>query len=124
MKLHLDAPANRFVIDSYGSGFVQINGRRYEQSLLLTTDGVVAAELPAVAAELTGAHLQRIVDLGYRPEMFLLGAGRDSATLTMEWLAPFAKAGIALEVMSLPAACRTYNVLQGDDRSVAAIFLQ
>ena len=123
MKLHLDASADSFVIDSYGSGFVQINGRRHTKSMLLTADGIVAADLPATAAELTGAHLQRIVDLGYRPEVFLLGAGWDSATPTVEWLAPFAQVGIALEIMSLPAVCRTYNVLQGDGRSVAAIFL-
>lgn len=41
----------------------------------------------------------------------------------MEWLAVFAKIGASLEVMSLPAACRTYNILLGDGRTAVAVLL-
>ena len=37
--------------------------------------------------------------------------------------APLARAGIGLEVMTLQAACRTYNILVAEERKVAAALL-
>ncbi|MGI9297330.1 MAG: Mth938-like domain-containing protein [Gammaproteobacteria bacterium] len=122
MKLHQHHSPGDFVINGYGDGFVQINGGRRENSVLLTADGAADADLPAAAASLTGAHLRRIADT-VRAEVFLLGAGKTAPPYRAEWIAPFAAAGISLEIMSLPAACRTYNILQGDGRTVAAILI-
>ena len=36
---------------------------------------------------------------------------------------PFAPAGIGLEIMDLRAACRTYNILAAEGRTVAAALL-
>jgi uncharacterized protein len=38
-------------------------------------------------------------------------------------LAPLQKAGIGVEVMDTQAACRTYNILLGEGRSVAAALI-
>lgn len=122
MKLHMHNSSGGFVINGYGDGFVQINGERRESSVLLTTGGIANVALPADADALTGAHLQHIVET-VRAEVFLLGAGKTAPSRKPEWLAPFAAAGISPEVMSLAAACRTYNILQGDGRTVAAILL-
>ncbi|MGI9306016.1 MAG: Mth938-like domain-containing protein [Gammaproteobacteria bacterium] len=123
MKIHLNDSSGGFAVESCGPGFVQINGARREQSFLLAPGGILPASLPSLAEELTGEHLQIAADIAPRPEVFLLGAGTHSPAHKIEWLAPFAKIGASLEIMSLPAACRTYNILQGDGRTVAAIFL-
>ena len=122
MKLHQHNAEEGAVINGYGDGFVQINGEDRRRSVLLTADGVVAADLPPSAESLTADHLRRVAE-SVRAEVFLLGAGNTAPPYKTEWLAPFAAAGISLEIMSLPAACRTYNILQGDGRTVAAILL-
>jgi uncharacterized protein len=38
-------------------------------------------------------------------------------------LLPFGRRGIGVEVMATGAACRTYNILAGDGRRVAALLL-
>ena len=122
MKLHQHNPDGGFVINGCGEDFVQINGERREKSVLLTEDGAKDAGLPSAAEELSGAHLREIA-LAVRAEVFLLGAGKIAPPYKTEWLAPFAERGVSLEIMSLPAACRTYNILQADARKVAAILL-
>ena len=124
MKLHLNDSSGGYIIGGCGAGFVEINGARRDSSVLLSSElGAVAADLPSSAAELRGAHLRPAAEIEPRPEVFLLGAGGHSPPLKMEWLAVFAEIGASLEVMSLPAACRTYNILQGDGRTVAAVLL-
>lgn len=122
MKLHLNDSGGGFVVDGYGDGFVQIGGERRERSVLLTAEGVSEAGLPLSAELLNGAHLRPIAGT-VRAEVFLLGAGKIAPPPNLEWLAPFAEHGISLEVMSLAAACRTYNILRGDGRDAAAILL-
>ena len=124
MKLHLNDIPGDFIIGGCGAGFVQINGARRETSVLLTTfSGIIPVELPSSAELLSGDHMHPVAAAARGAEVFLLGAGEHSPALKMEWLAPFAQIGASLEVMSLPAACRTYNVLQGDGRATAAVLL-
>ena len=123
MKLHLSDSADGFIINGYGDSYVDINGARSANSLLLTPEGIVAAELPPCAADLTAAHLEGVAKAVRSPEVFLLGAGQQSPSPRMEWFAPFVAIGISLEIMSLPAACRTYNILHADGRQAAAILL-
>ncbi|MGU9951568.1 MAG: Mth938-like domain-containing protein [Gammaproteobacteria bacterium WSBS_2016_MAG_OTU1] len=123
MKLHLDTPPDSYIINACGDNFVEVNGNKHEQSLLLTAKGIVATELPRTITELSGAHLQHIADMNLQPEVFILGAGQASLSPKIEWLAPFASIGISLEVMSLSAACRTYNIMQGDGRIAVVILI-
>lgn len=125
MKLHQDPTGGGLVIDGYGPGYVMVSGERREKSFLLATGGTVDVALPA-ASDIAGpsdAALEAIAALSPAPEVFLLGAGEHSPDRRMEWLAPFAARGASLEIMSLPAACRTYNILHADGRAVAAILL-
>ena len=122
MKLH-QHPGGGFVINGCGEGFVEINGERRESSILLhSEDGEIAAHLPSAADSQLAASLREIAKT-VRAEVFLLGAGDSAPPYKTEWLAPFAEVGVSLEIMSLSAACRTYNILQADDRKVAAILL-
>ena len=128
MQLHLDSPESGAVIDACGRDdgglFVKIGGQLHRESLLLTSQGIVAADLPREVADLQDEHLRAVVALiNPRPYVFLLGGGEHSPTLKSEWLAPFAAAGVALETMSLSAACRTYNIVRSDGREAAAILI-
>ena len=57
------------------------------------------------------------------PEIVLLGTGAQFRFPEPALLAPLYKAGIGVEVMDTPAACRTYNILLGEGRNVVAALL-
>lgn len=56
-------------------------------------------------------------------ELALLGLGRRGAPVTPALRAALKVHGIGVEAMDTGAACRTYNVLLGEDRLVAAALL-
>ena len=125
MKLHLNNTTERWLISRYTDNFIEIGEQQYTRSFILATDnGIIdKIELPDTACSLTRQHLHDIINIVDKPELFLLGADGVSLAHRRDWLAPFAKLGVALEIMSLSSACRTYNALHADGRTVVAIFL-
>ncbi len=121
MKLHLASasPENRFT--GYGNAYVEVNGRRFDRSLIVMPDRIIEGELPPVAAELTERHFEFIAGLG--PEIVLLGTGKTLIFPAPVLTRALAIARIGLEVMDTSAACRTYNILTAEGRSVAAAVL-
>lgn len=55
------------------------------------------------------------------PEVILYGSGRQSALPPRDLMFAMARRGIGFEVMDTSAAARTFNVLAGEGRPVAAI---
>jgi len=56
-----------------------------------------------------------------RPEVIVLGTGATNVFPPRELVFAMARRGIGLEVMDTAAAARTFNVLVGEDRQVAAV---
>lgn len=103
-----DSPArHRFFID----------GVWHRHSVILTPAAVTVWEVAAVA-ELTARHFERLADLG--AEVVLLGTGARLTFVPAALTQALMRRRIGLEVMDTPAACRTYNILAGDGREVAA----
>jgi len=71
--------------------------------------------------ELTASDLEPVLAL--RPEVLLLGSGPRQVFPAPELLAQLYAARIGFEVMDTGAACRTYNVLVGEGRAVAAALI-
>src|SRR5829696_6442735 len=108
MKLHLARPAGRNLFSGYGEGYVAINGERYERNLIVLPDRIVDWEVVRVE-ELSRTVFESISKLPI--DVLVLGTGsalRFPAPADMQVMA---QAGIGVEVMDTPAACRTYNVL-------------
>jgi len=77
---------------------------------------------PSSFAELVPAHLQALT--ARRPDLVLLGTGGRLIFPAADLLVPLQQAGIGMEVMDTPAACRTFNILASEDRHVvAALFM-
>ncbi|HFQ13295.1 MAG TPA: hypothetical protein ENK40_00710 [Gammaproteobacteria bacterium] len=57
------------------------------------------------------------------PELIILGTGTRLRFPAAEITGPLQAAGIGLEVMDTPAACRTFNLLASDGRHVAAAII-
>jgi uncharacterized protein len=101
--------------DGYGPGFFRVGGERVEGALVLHAGGLVRWKGLSDPAPL--------VALADSVDVVLLGTGTDIAHAPADLRAAVEEAGPGLEVMSSPAACRTYNVLVGEGRRVAAAVL-
>lgn len=69
------------------------------------------------------AALQAVLNAAPKPELLILGCGRRGAPPNINLRVTLKARGIALEMMDTGAACRTYNVLLGEGRLVAAALI-
>ena len=121
MKFHLEQSAGKNAFTGYGEGYVSVNGERHEASLVVGAERVIT-DWPARSVDsLAADHLAAIVEMA--PEIVLIGSGPKFTFPDPARLAPLYKAGIGVEVMDTPAACRTYNILMGDGRNVVAALI-
>ncbi|MGF1446820.1 MAG: Mth938-like domain-containing protein [Pikeienuella sp.] len=103
-------------IDGYGPGGFRIGAVWYEGSLLASAQGVEHLALP-----LSREGLARVLALAGEVDVLLVGQGAEIAPLLPQLRAEIEAAGMGVEVMSTPSACRTYNVLLSEARRVAAL---
>jgi uncharacterized protein len=110
-------------IEAYGGGGFRVNGLRIEGSILILDD--LARPWPVASlAELTPQHFDAALTAGPAVvEFVLLGAGAVVAPPPRAVREAMAAAGMGLEVMDTPAACRLYNVLARDGRRLAAALI-
>jgi len=113
--------AGKNAVTGYGEGWIEVNRARHRASLVVSADRLVT-DWPATSVEaLAPDHLAAIVEM--RPEIVLLGSGAAFRFPEPALLAPLYKAGIGVEIMDTPAACRTYNILMGEGRNVVAALI-
>lgn len=121
MKLTDDSPAGAHLVRSYAPGTVRIGESVLHRSCLVRVDQLVTDWRPQTMEELTLADLEPIFEL--EPEILVLGTGPRQRFAAPEWMAAVLSRGIGCEVMETGAACRTYNILAGEDRRVVAALL-
>ena len=118
MKIEREAAEGRNLFTGYGPGWIEVNRKRHESSLVVSGDRLVV-DWPLRSVDEIGAdHLAAILEL--KPEIVLLGTGRTFIFPDRARLAPLYAARVGVEVMDTPAACRTYNILLGEGRNVVA----
>ena len=120
MKFHLST-ANGNVVTGLGPGWVRINATDYRDNLVLTPEAVV----PGFAASgFDGLEEQEFAALlAYKPELVLFGSGASIRFPHPALTRALTDAGVGVEVMDTAAACRTYNILAAEGRSVVAALL-
>lgn len=121
MALHQQIDSNRTLFTEYGAGYVAVNGHRYQQPLVVTPGAVHTDWAAQDFASLTAAHFDYFLAL--KPEVLLMGTGAKQQFARPELYRELIKAGIGIEFMGTPAACRTYNILVAEDRNVIAAIL-
>lgn len=102
-------------VDGYGPGFFRVGGAIHMGPVALLPAGPVAwagLDDPAPILEQAPAI-----------DVLLIGMGAEIRPLDRELRALLEAAGIGVEIMPTPPACRTYNVLLGEGRRVAAALL-
>lgn len=120
MKLHADKP-DRVAITGYGPGWIAVNGERYTSSLLIGADGALRAWDCRSFEALTAEHFASVGESN--PEVLIFGSGRRLRFAPPAVLRALMERRIGVETMDTGAACRTFNILAGEGRRVAAALL-
>jgi uncharacterized protein len=109
------------LIRRYGADFVTIGEEDIRASCLVTAATLTRDWPPKSVDELALEHLSALFELA--PEIVVLATGTRQQFPRAALRAQFATRRIGLEVMEIGAACRTFNVLVGEERRVLAAVL-
>ena len=124
MKLYQDNNANLNVVTGYGDDHVMVNKVRHDGNLILTAGQIRTGWAPEARGDLGALRAEDLAAVAeLRPEIVIVGTGQRQRFPAPALLRPLIEARIGFEFMDLPAACRTYNILIGEGRSVAVALL-
>lgn len=102
-------------IESYGPGFFRVGTHVLRGACLVTPwDAGPWGGMTDIATPLT---------LLGKIDVLLVGTGREIAQVPPAFRQALEAEGIGVEIMNSPAAARTYNVLLGEGRRIAACLI-
>jgi uncharacterized protein len=110
MRLNEITYTDAVPVDGYGPGFFRIGGKVHHGPVLVLPTGVAAwggFDDPEPLLAMVGAL-----------DVLFVGTGPEVAHLPPALRDALEAAGIGVEAMASPAACRTYNVLLSEGRRV------
>jgi uncharacterized protein len=114
-------PAGRQVIERYGAAGFRVAGVVHRGAALVFPDRTEPWTARSIAS-VTLESLGPVVAHG-GVQILLIGLGRRAGAIPSALRSSLRASGIVVEPMDTAAACRTYNVLVGEDRRVAAALL-
>ncbi|MCB1536444.1 MAG: Mth938-like domain-containing protein [Rhodoblastus sp.] len=122
-----DRPAGflpgRHPIDAYGEGGFKFGGMSHRGSLLALPSGLYAWDATTPADIDVGSLARILAEAPEAIEHLLVGTGLDLAPLAPALVQRLRTLKIVAEPMATGAAARTYNILMGEGRRVAAALL-
>jgi len=121
MKFQPDTPNGVNVITRQDPGRVWVGPTLFESSLLVPWAGPVLPWPVHSFEELNADLFEQIALLD--PELVIFGSGSRLRFPKPQWLQALIGRRIGVETMDTPAACRTYNVLVSEQRSVVAAMI-
>ena len=121
VKLHLANLGDTKMFTAHGDDHVMVNRVRFDRTIVVSADAVREDWQVADFDALTEAHFEYFITL--KPEVILLGTGTQQRFPHPRLYRALTDAGVGVECMTTPAACRTYNILVAEDRKVIAAIL-
>ncbi len=115
-------PRQRKVISGYGDGGFRIAGDRVEGSVIVFPERYRPWPVTALAA-LDAAALEPVIAAASEIDILLLGCGAGPPIVAERLRALLRGHGISVDAMDTGAACRTFNILLGESRAVAAALI-
>lgn len=102
-------------VDGYGAGYFRIGGEVFEGAVVVLPTGIAAW------GGLDDA--QTLIDAAGEIDVVFVGTGADIAHIPADLRRALEDAGLGVEVMASPTACRTYNVVLSEGRRVGLALL-
>lgn len=121
LKLHLTKLGDTKLFTAHGAGYVMVNQERFEHSIVVSAERIFTDWQVAQFDALEASHFAYFV--APKPDVLLLGTGATQRFPHPQLFRALTDAGIGLECMDTPAACRTYNILVAEGRKVFAAIL-
>ncbi|WP_295520825.1 Mth938-like domain-containing protein [uncultured Stenotrophomonas sp.] len=121
MQLNHEPPDYAYSLRAADGRSARVNDLVLGQSFFLTPDQLVAEWPVRQASGLQLADIEAILALN--PALIVLGTGDRQVFPPAAVMSACLSRGIGLEVMNNPAAARTFNILAGEGRKVAAAFI-
>ena len=115
-------PTGRQVIQGYRGGVFRISQVDYAGPVIVLPDRTIVWPAPAFS-DLTISAFDVLFGAETAVQVLLLGCGDKMLLPPPALRKAFKDVGIVIEPMDTGAACRTFNVLMGEDRRVAAALL-
>jgi uncharacterized protein len=109
------------IIRSFSTGEIHLGSRVLSAHAIISQDQLIEDWQPAPIDQLSIADFQPALDL--QPDIILFGTGSRQQFPELQLLTDIMRAGVAIEVMTTDAACRTYNVLVSEHRAAVAALL-
>ena len=121
MKLHLANLGDTKLFTAHGADHVMVNGERHDRSIVVLAEEVRSDWNAAGFDMLDETHFTYF--LAFKPDVLLLGTGARQCFPHPRLYRALTDAGVGVESMTTPAACRTYNILVAEGRKVVAAIL-
>jgi uncharacterized protein len=121
MKFQAERTEGTNAIQRHAPEGVIVAGVEHRTSVLVPWAGAVVPWRPAAFEELTADDFEAIAAL--QPALVVFGSGARLRFAKPALLRPLIERRIGVETMDTAAACRTYNVLLAEGRSVVAALL-
>lgn len=121
MKFSVVDQSNGYTIQGYTDNSVTVNGTVFSKSLVVMAERVIPDWRPDSFQALHETDFAAFIDL--RPDLVVLGTGQQQRFPDPQLYRALIEAGIGIEVMTTPAACRTYNILTSEGRRVISALL-
>lgn len=115
MRLNEITYNNATPVDGYGPGFFRLGGQVHQGAVLTGPSGT----------RTWGGYDDQtsLLDLTGQVDVLLVGTGAELSHIPAALRSALEDAGIGVEIMNSPAACRTYNVLLSEGRRIALAVL-
>jgi uncharacterized protein len=121
VKFQPDRAEGVNLISRFGAGRVRVNANDYASSVLVPWRGGVELWHVDAFEQLTAAHFD--ATLAFAPEIVIFGSGERLRFASPALYKGLIERRIGIETMDSAAACRTYNVLASEGRSVVMALL-
>lgn len=121
MKFQPDTASGGNLITRHEPGRIFVGSSAHNGAVIVPWAGDVLPWPVAGFESLEARHFTQLAAL--KPELVIFGTGSHIRFVHTSLLADLINAGIGVESMDTAAACRTYNVLVSELRSVVAALL-
>lgn len=107
-------------IQAYDAHQIQINSIVYVHSLIVSREEIISDVAIKSIKDMNEEYIKLL--LKHKPEVIIIGH-QETAHPPLDLISKLSQQRIGMECMSVGAACRTYNVLLGENRAVVAGFI-
>lgn len=120
MHINLES-TEQHAVQAYSDDKIQINSIVYDNSLIVSKEEIITDLAIKNIQDIDDQYFDLLIKLN--PEIVVIGHKNTGKFPPMKIISQLSQHRIGIECMSIGAACRTYNVLLSENRSVIAGFI-